>query len=82
MRCISCTFAAMKLSQYLEKHGLSDADFGAVVGRDRATVNRWRNEMVRPDWDSLLAIEQATNGKVTAKDFVEKSAPKPTVGAA
>lgn len=64
----------MKLSQYLEKHDISDAEFGEAVGRHRITVGKWRRGLVRPDWDALREIEIATNGKVTADDFVPEPA--------
>lgn len=65
----------MKLAAYLEKQNLSDDDFAALVGRHRTTILRWRNGGARPDWDALHAIEEATGGKVTARDFLGPKQP-------
>lgn len=60
----------MKLSEYLESRGLTDAAFAALVGRDRTSVTRWRNGTTRPDLDALLAVYVATGGLVTPNDFL------------
>jgi transcriptional regulator with XRE-family HTH domain len=59
----------MKLSEYMEKNGVSDEALAKAVGRERSTVTRWRLEKTRPDWDVLAKLEQATNKKVRASDF-------------
>jgi len=63
-----------------EKHGLalwfsvgptiSIADFAQAIGRNPSTVWRWVKGHRMPDPDSLRAIEQATNGEVTANDML------------
>ena len=60
----------MKLSDYLERERLSDADFAEMIGRDRSAVTKWRNARARPDWKALAAIKLITKGKVSANDFL------------
>lgn len=64
----------MKLADYMETLKITDARLAEAVGRDRTTVSRWRNGKARPDWSAFAAIEKATNGMVTARDFVEREA--------
>lgn len=61
----------MKLADWMRAKALTDAAFAEMVGRDRTTVSRWRTEKTRPDWPALAAIERATNGAVTARDFLQ-----------
>lgn len=65
---------AMKLASYMELTGISDAELAAQVGRERSTVTRWRLEKTRPDWDALAALEKATQGAVTFRDFAKEAA--------
>lgn len=60
----------MKLAEYLEREGLTDAAFAALVRIDRSVVSRWRRGETRPDWCSLDRISAATRGEVTPNDFV------------
>jgi len=61
----------MKLSEFMTKAGLTDGELAAQVKRDRSNVLRWRKGETRPDFEALLAIEEITKGKVTARDFAE-----------
>lgn len=65
---------AMKLSTYMELKGISDAELASKVKRERSTVTRWRLDKTRPDWDALAALEKATEGAVTYRDFARESA--------
>jgi DNA-binding transcriptional regulator YiaG len=60
----------MTLSQYLADQKMPDEAFAAELGTTRATVSRWRRGLVRPRWAALEMIRQATNGLVTADDFL------------
>lgn len=60
----------MHLADYMSTNGLGDEDVAKEIGRSRATVSRIRRRKVRPDWDTIRAIEKFTKGKVTANDFV------------
>lgn len=59
----------MKLAAYLKQNSLTLEAFGRQIGRTRATVSRLARERHMPDWDTVAAIERATNGSVTANDF-------------
>lgn len=61
---------AMKLVCYLATHDLTLEAFVSKVGVNKATVLRWRNGQ-RPSWPSIDRIATATEGKVTAADFME-----------
>lgn len=61
----------MKLSEYLDSHNLSYAAFGKKIGTSDVNVWRWANGERFPVRKFLHKITKATNGKVTANDFVE-----------
>lgn len=63
------TLWPMKLTDWMKREGISDAEFGHIIGRRRMQVWRWKNDRMRPDWDSLDLILAATNGEVTPNDF-------------
>jgi DNA-binding XRE family transcriptional regulator len=60
----------MKLEQYMKIRNLTDGAFAAQVGVTTTTVLRWRRGDTCPDWDIIPAIIAATDGVVTANDFV------------
>jgi DNA-binding transcriptional regulator YdaS (Cro superfamily) len=64
---------AMQLTAYLEKTKTDRKDFAALLGVDPITVYRWENGTRFPR-GHLNAISKATNGKVTALDFVKEDA--------
>jgi DNA-binding transcriptional regulator YdaS (Cro superfamily) len=74
-KALDCTLhvmhiACMKLSDFLTNAGMTDVEFAARIGRASSTVNRWRHERTRPEWDAIVQIERATKGAVTANDFI------------
>jgi transcriptional regulator with XRE-family HTH domain len=60
----------MKLAVYLTERGISDADFGAKIGRSRSSVSRLRRGETQPDWVTAAKIMSETNGAVTPNDFL------------
>ena len=62
----------MTIGEWLKLVHKSTDAFGARVGVSGATVRRWRNGTCRPDWDTIQKIIEATNGAVTANDFVAR----------
>jgi DNA-binding transcriptional regulator YdaS (Cro superfamily) len=60
----------MQLGEYLKLAAIRDDAFAALIGRDRSTVNRIRRGEIKPDWDTVARIQEATGGAVTAMDFV------------
>lgn len=66
----------MHLSDYMagnnpEGRNLSDEEVAVAIKRSRATVSRIRRRKVRPDWQTIEAIEKFTGGQVTAGAFVK-----------
>lgn len=60
----------MKLEAFLSETGITNAAFGRQIGRDASSVSRLRRGETRPDWETAAKIAQATNGAVTANDFM------------
>lgn len=65
----------MKLSAYLESHGITASAFAETIGRDKSTVTRLSNGDRKPDPATMQAILEATDGAVTPNDFFGISAP-------
>lgn len=64
----------MTLNEYLADKAMSDAEFGALIGRDQSTVSRLRRGKTRPDWATMHVIADKTDGAVTPNDFLPESA--------
>jgi DNA-binding transcriptional regulator YdaS (Cro superfamily) len=64
----------MTLSDYLDEAGRGAMTrLAKDVGVSVVTVLRWRRGAAAPSWDRIPAIERATNGAVTAQDFVPRT---------
>lgn len=63
---------AMHLADYMIKNALTDETVAKKIGRSRPTVSRIRRKLVRPDWNTIEAIETFTRGACTADDFTDK----------
>lgn len=61
----------MKLEQYLEKEGISAADFGKRINVGRMTMHRYLKKGRVPRTDVMKKIREETGGQVTADDFFE-----------
>jgi hypothetical protein len=72
----------MKLDAYLLSSGHDDETFGALIGRDRTTVYRLRIGKTKPDWNTVIAIREATGGRVSAEDWLEAIVAKKAEGEA
>lgn len=59
----------MHLSEYMARHGLTDDEVAAGIGRSRPTVSRIRRRKMRPDWPTIAALRVFTNNECTADDF-------------
>ena len=59
----------MQLLEYLDRKQKTPTAFARALGVSHAAVVRWLNGTRRPNNNSLDAIEKATSGKVTFKDF-------------
>lgn len=63
----------MQLAQYLKRNKVSRAEFASRIGVDPVSVWRWENGRVFP-LRYIAAITAATEGKVTANDFIRGAA--------
>lgn len=59
----------MLLVDWLEKHGVSDANFAELIGKSRIDVFRYKKGRVMPRPDVLARIAEATGGAVQPMDF-------------
>lgn len=59
----------MKLREWLRAHDIKPVAFAAQVGRSPSTISRLLRGLTRPDWETMTAIEHATNGAVTPNDW-------------
>lgn len=60
----------MTLTSWLSKTNTSDADFAERIGVTRQALWRYKVAGRVPKPDIIARIAKATNGKVTANDFV------------
>jgi DNA-binding transcriptional regulator YdaS (Cro superfamily) len=68
----------MTLADYLTAQNMTVTAFAQAMGREISTVHGWVSGARRPRWADVPAIERATNGAVTASDFVPREpAPQP-----
>lgn len=65
----------MKLDIYLRERGLTSAQFAKNAGLvGKQTVHNYRHGIRFPTPENLRRIREATNGAVTAEDFVDQHA--------
>jgi len=63
----------MKLDAYLSEHGLTSERFGKAAGiPSKQTIHNYRRGIRFPSPQNLRRIREATNGAVTADDFVDQ----------
>lgn len=60
----------MRLTEYLQQHDLSDAEFADEIGVTRMQVWRYRNAVAIPKPGMMAKIAQRTRGHVTPNDWV------------
>ena len=58
------------LSEYLERHRLTEAAFSRMAGIAQPTINRLRRGERRPSADLARRIERATRGEVSAASLL------------
>ena len=63
----------MKLKKWLEKNEITPYQFAHAMDCTPASVYFWIKGSFFPSKHLMKKIEEVTNGKVTAKDFKEKS---------
>ena len=63
----------MKLDEWITKRGLTSAEFGELAGiGNKQLVHKYRHGERFPTAENLRRIREATDGKVTADDFVDQ----------
>lgn len=60
----------MQLREWLNTKKMPANEFAALIGVDKSTVGRWIAGDVRPSWEIIPRIIDATGGAVTANDFL------------
>ena len=67
----------MTLSEYLDANNMTGADFATRIGVSRQALHRYVNGERRPEWPVIERIAAATDGAVTANDFMSLPAGPP-----
>lgn len=63
----------MKLDSYLREHGLTSVEFAEISGiGSKQAVHKYRHGLRFPTPENLRRIREATQGAVTADDFVDQ----------
>lgn len=65
-----CTFAGMRLSEYLTAAQTTPTAFARKLGVAHSTVLRWAAGDVAPSLDWMERIATATGGEVMPNDFM------------
>lgn len=60
----------MTLKEYLSEHNQTAAGFAAQHGFPQSTFYKWFYGLRQPRLEHMAKIEAATNGLVTARDFL------------
>ena len=60
----------MQLSKFLDYHGMSQAEFGKLIGASQPSISRYIAGSRMPRPMQLIRIRKVTRGAVTADDFI------------
>jgi DNA-binding transcriptional regulator YdaS (Cro superfamily) len=60
----------MTLTEYLRSQKETHDAFARRLGVHSVTVSKWCSGAMRPSWPKMEAISRATDGAVTAADFL------------
>jgi DNA-binding transcriptional regulator YdaS (Cro superfamily) len=63
----------MRLDEWMALHGYNDERMAELIGVNQSTVNRIRNGVQKPSGETIVKVEEATNGAVSAKDFFSRN---------
>jgi hypothetical protein len=66
----------MQLADYMQAEGLDDAAFAAKINRSRVSVGRYRRKLEIPSGSTVKLIVEASNGRVSANELLEITAPE------
>ena len=73
---ISQIFIAKKIKEYRTEHGLSQAEFGKLLGVTAQAVCKWENEICYPDIVLLPSLAELLHCQID--DFFRKIQTKDT----
>ncbi len=73
---ISQIFIAKKIKEYRAEHGLSQSDFGKLLGVSAQAVCKWENEICYPDIILLPCLAELLHCRID--DFFRKTQVKDT----
>ena len=73
----------MRLAEYLKVHNMTGSELAGRVGVSESTINRLipkpgKRQHRQPSLDLMRKIREATNGAVTADDFLDDDHPAAT----
>ena len=63
----------MTLADYMQANGLDDAAMGAKIGRNRASISRYRRKLEIPSSEIVKLIVAVSDGAVTANELLQIS---------
>jgi transcriptional regulator with XRE-family HTH domain len=63
----------MRLAEWMDSNGVTDASLGERLGVDRTTISRIRCGRNKPSWDLAAKIKEASDGSVTPDDFLSEA---------
>jgi len=59
----------MNLKSYLAKQGISQQEFGRLIGVTQSLVSRWCKDSRYISAEKVVVIEQKTKGKIRRSDL-------------
>ena len=62
----------MKLSKYMEAHGITDGAMALKIHKDRTMIGRYRRGEILPPADVIHRIQKVTNLAVQFNDWFVK----------
>ena len=60
----------MTLAEYMEGEGITDAAMGAVIGKSRVTVSRYRRGLEPIPSETVKLLVAISYGRMTANDLL------------
>lgn len=60
----------MTLAEYMEGEGISDAAMGAVIGKSRVTVSRYRRGLEPIPGETVKQLVTISLGRMTANELL------------
>ena len=61
----------MQLRDYMKSREITDEAAASQLNVSRATVTRWRNGAMRPDWGTMSHIQEWSEQKVRPNDWAK-----------